>query len=142
MALQRDRVGAAIDPSARDRHVTRCLECGDALSLSATRRVIAFDIAGFGLTPPLPRGTLPTIANLVDGLEQSIHDDGHRGPGGHRRKFARRLHGAGGGKARDRAERRRDFPAGLWKEHPRASREVRVRGSAIHGETFSATFES
>jgi pimeloyl-ACP methyl ester carboxylesterase len=37
-----------------------------------TRRVIAFDIAGFGLTPPLPRGTFPTIANLVDGLDRSL----------------------------------------------------------------------
>jgi pimeloyl-ACP methyl ester carboxylesterase len=41
--------------------------------LSATRRVFAFDIAGFGATPPLPGGTVPTIAHLVDGLERSIH---------------------------------------------------------------------
>ena len=40
--------------------------------LSATRRVIAFDIAGFGLTPPLPCGTPPTLPHLLDGLEQSI----------------------------------------------------------------------
>jgi pimeloyl-ACP methyl ester carboxylesterase len=44
--------------------------------LRATRRVIAFDIAGFGLTPPLPKGSLPTIGHLVDGLEQAIHDAG------------------------------------------------------------------
>ena len=42
--------------------------------LCSTRRVIAFDIAGFGSTPPLPRGTLPTIANLVEGLARSIDD--------------------------------------------------------------------
>jgi pimeloyl-ACP methyl ester carboxylesterase len=40
--------------------------------LCATRRVIAFDIAGFGLTPSLPSGTLPTIPNLVVGLERSL----------------------------------------------------------------------
>jgi hypothetical protein len=34
--------------------------------------VIAFDIAGFGLTPPLPRPALPTIGNLVEALEPSI----------------------------------------------------------------------
>jgi pimeloyl-ACP methyl ester carboxylesterase len=41
--------------------------------LCATRRVIAFDTAGFGLTPPLPKGTVPTVPNLVDDLERSIH---------------------------------------------------------------------
>jgi pimeloyl-ACP methyl ester carboxylesterase len=40
--------------------------------LRATRRVIAFDIAGFGETPPLPRGVPPTVANLVDAFQQSI----------------------------------------------------------------------
>jgi pimeloyl-ACP methyl ester carboxylesterase len=44
--------------------------------LSSTRRVIAFDIAGFGLTPPLPPGTLPAIPNLVDRLERSIRELG------------------------------------------------------------------
>ena len=48
--------------------------------LSATRRVIAFDIAGFGLTPPLPDRTSPTIADLVDGLEQSIRELGLEEP--------------------------------------------------------------
>ena len=46
--------------------------------LSSTRRVIAFDTAGFGLTPPLPDGVLPTVSNLVDGLCESISRDGHR----------------------------------------------------------------
>jgi pimeloyl-ACP methyl ester carboxylesterase len=44
--------------------------------LCSTRRAIAFDIAGFGSTPALPTGTPPTIANLVDGLEQSITEMG------------------------------------------------------------------
>jgi pimeloyl-ACP methyl ester carboxylesterase len=48
--------------------------------LSLTRRVIAFDTAGFGSTPPLPKGTLPTIQNLVDGLGRSIQEMGFREP--------------------------------------------------------------
>lgn len=44
--------------------------------LCSTRRVIAFDTAGFGLTPPLPAGTLPTIANLVEALKRSIQQIG------------------------------------------------------------------
>jgi pimeloyl-ACP methyl ester carboxylesterase len=40
--------------------------------LSPTRRVVTFDIAGFGLTPPLPRGIPPTSANLAVALEQSV----------------------------------------------------------------------
>jgi pimeloyl-ACP methyl ester carboxylesterase len=40
--------------------------------LRASRRVIAFDIAGFGETPPLPRGVPPTVINLVDAFQQSI----------------------------------------------------------------------
>ena len=44
--------------------------------LCATRRVSAFDIAGFGLTPALPSGTSPTIPNLVAGFEQSLREMG------------------------------------------------------------------
>ncbi len=44
--------------------------------LRSTRRVIAFDIAGFGSTPSLARGTPPTIPNLVDALERSIGEIG------------------------------------------------------------------
>jgi pimeloyl-ACP methyl ester carboxylesterase len=40
--------------------------------LSATRRVVAFDIAGFGRTPPLPRAVPPTSANLAAALEESV----------------------------------------------------------------------
>jgi pimeloyl-ACP methyl ester carboxylesterase len=42
--------------------------------LAQARRVIAFDIAGFGSTPPLPRRTAPTVAHLVDALEQSVYE--------------------------------------------------------------------
>jgi pimeloyl-ACP methyl ester carboxylesterase len=40
--------------------------------LSATRRVVAFDIAGFGRTPSLPRTTPPTSASLAAALEESV----------------------------------------------------------------------
>jgi pimeloyl-ACP methyl ester carboxylesterase len=48
--------------------------------LSSTRRVIAFDIAGFGLTPPLSTGIPPTISHLVDGLEESLRAIDIEGP--------------------------------------------------------------
>lgn len=44
--------------------------------LSPTRRVIAFDVAGFGRTPPLPGGITPTVSHLVDALEQSLRELG------------------------------------------------------------------
>jgi pimeloyl-ACP methyl ester carboxylesterase len=44
--------------------------------LCSTRRVIAFDIAGFGLTPQLPTGMLPTLAHLVESLELTIRKIG------------------------------------------------------------------
>lgn len=48
--------------------------------LCSTRRAIAFDVAGFGLTPPLPGGTRPTISNLVDSLDRSIRELGIKIP--------------------------------------------------------------
>jgi pimeloyl-ACP methyl ester carboxylesterase len=36
-------------------------------NLASDRRVLAFDIAGFGITPPLPDSIQPTPANLVAG---------------------------------------------------------------------------
>lgn len=40
---------------------------------AADRRVIAFDIAGFGQTPALPEAVVPTHANLALALRQSLH---------------------------------------------------------------------
>jgi pimeloyl-ACP methyl ester carboxylesterase len=37
-------------------------------NLARERRVLAFDIAGFGITPPVPDNIQPTPANLVAGL--------------------------------------------------------------------------
>jgi len=87
-------------------------------SLSATRRVIAFDIAGFGWTPPLPDGTPPTMAHLVDGLERSIGELGLEVPvdiGGNSLGGGLALEAARRGLARSVVA---ISPIGLWKEHP------------------------
>jgi pimeloyl-ACP methyl ester carboxylesterase len=42
--------------------------------LNTERRVIAFDIPGFGSTPPFPADTFPTVGNLVDSLEECLYD--------------------------------------------------------------------
>ena len=44
--------------------------------LSSVRRVIAFDIPGFGLTPPLSNRIPLSITNVVDSLEESLADIG------------------------------------------------------------------
>ena len=86
--------------------------------LCSTRRVIAFDIAGFGSTPPLPKGTLPTIPNLVDGLEQSLHEMGIEVPvdiAGNSLGGCMALEAARRGIARSVVA---ISPPGLWREHP------------------------
>jgi pimeloyl-ACP methyl ester carboxylesterase len=86
--------------------------------LCSTRRVFAFDIAGFGLTPPLPEGTLPTIHNLVDGLEGAIHEIGIKAPvdiAGNSLGGNMALEAARRGIARSVVA---ISPPGLWKEHP------------------------
>jgi pimeloyl-ACP methyl ester carboxylesterase len=86
--------------------------------LCSTRRVIAFDTAGFGSTPPLPGGTLPTVPNLVEDLARSIHEIGIELPVD--------IAGSslGGYMALEAARRGiacsvvAISPCGLWKEHP------------------------
>src|SRR4051812_10084968 len=88
--------------------------------LCPTRRVVAFDIAGFGLTPPLPAGTLPTIVKLVDGLERSLHHMGIDAP------VDMAGNSLGGCMALEAARRRLArsvvaiSPIGLWRAHPAA----------------------
>ena len=87
-------------------------------SLSRARRVIAFDIAGFGRTPPLADGTVPTVANLVDGLEQSIRTMGLDLPvdiAGNSLGGYMALEAASRGLARSVVG---ISPAGLWRDHP------------------------
>jgi pimeloyl-ACP methyl ester carboxylesterase len=86
--------------------------------LCSTRRVIAFDIAGFGSTPPLPRGKLPTVANLVEGLERSIHEMGIDIPvdvAGNSLGGYMALEAARRGLARSVVA---ISPAGLWRRQP------------------------
>ena len=86
--------------------------------LRSTRRTIAFDIAGFGMTPPLPRRTLPTLSNLVDDLERSIHDLGIDVPvdiAGNSLGAAMALEAAHRGIARTVVA---ISPIGLWEWHP------------------------
>src|SRR5437868_6155926 len=86
--------------------------------LRPTRRVIAFDIAGFGLTPPLPEGTRPTIANLVEGLERSLHEIGIDVPvdvAGNSLGAGMALEAARRGIARSVVA---ISPIGLWRAHP------------------------
>ena len=85
--------------------------------LCLTRRVIAFDIAGFGSTPPLPSGTPPTIPNLLDGLEQSLRAMNLELPvdiAGNSLGGALALEAAKRGIARSVVA---ISPAGLWKGH-------------------------
>ena len=86
--------------------------------LSSTRRVIAFDIAGFGSTPPLPAGIHPTAAHLVDGLAQSMREMGLEIPvdiAGNSLGGYMALEAAARGLARSVVA---ISPAGLWREHP------------------------
>jgi pimeloyl-ACP methyl ester carboxylesterase len=86
--------------------------------LSQERHVIAFDTAGFGNTPPLPEGVVPTVPNLVNALAESLIQLGITTPvdivgnslGGYMA-----LEAAKRGLARSVVA---ISPAGLWKEHP------------------------
>jgi pimeloyl-ACP methyl ester carboxylesterase len=85
--------------------------------LCSMRRVIAFDIAGFGSTPPLPNGTPPTISNLVDDLELSIQTIGIETPvdiAGNSLGGYMALEAAKRGIARSVVA---ISPAGLWRGH-------------------------
>lgn len=84
--------------------------------LSSIRRVIAFDIPGFGCTPPLPKGTHPTIENLVESLEECLHNIGIQSPdfAGNSLGGCIALEAARRGIARSVVA---ISPTGLWKEH-------------------------
>jgi pimeloyl-ACP methyl ester carboxylesterase len=86
--------------------------------LRSERRVIAFDVPGFGMTPSLPRGTLPTILNLVEALYSSIQQVGIEVPvdiAGNSLGGCMALEAAKHGIARSVVA---ISPCGLWKEHP------------------------
>ena len=88
--------------------------------LAAQRRVIAFDTAGFGKTPPLPAGTPPTVPHLVQALCQTLDSLGLHEP------VDVAGNSMGGWMALDMALQGRArsvvaiSPAGLWKEQSSA----------------------
>lgn len=98
--------------------------------LERSRRVIAFDIAGFGRTPPLPDGTLPNIPNLVGGLESSLHRIGIGVPvdiAGNSLGGCMALEAAKRGIARSVVA---ISPSGLWRKHE--PRHVKYVFRALH----------
>lgn len=48
--------------------------------LAQERRVLAFDVAGFGQPPPLPASTVPNQSNLVAALFATLRELGIEGP--------------------------------------------------------------
>lgn len=85
--------------------------------LSATRRVIAFDVAGFGLSPPLAAGTAPSLMNLAAELAHQLDAVGVTAPvdvAGNSMGGGVALALALQGRARSVAA---ISPAGLWIDH-------------------------
>jgi pimeloyl-ACP methyl ester carboxylesterase len=111
-------------------------------ALCRTRRVIAFDIAGFGLTPPLATGTAPTIAHLVDDLDRSIRELGLELPVdivGNSLGGAMALEAARRGMARTVVGL---SPIGLWNEHPPGHVKYVFRGLRLMAGTFPTLVRS
>ena len=106
-------------------------------NLASERRVLAFDIAGFGLTPPVPDNIQPTPANLVGSLTETLSRiDAERqiskeyksvdivgnSLGGYMALEAAKLGNLGCFRVKSVAA---ISPAGLWKKHyPRRSEVV------------------
>jgi pimeloyl-ACP methyl ester carboxylesterase len=110
--------------------------------LCATRHVIAFDTAGFGLTPPLSKGTDPTVTNLVDGLERSIHELGIGVPvdvAGNSLGGAMALEAATRGIARSVVA---ISPSGLWKEQPPRHVKYLFRGLRFMATNFTGLLKT
>lgn len=85
--------------------------------LVPARRVITFDIAGFGATPPLPAGVVPTIEHLVDDLDRSLRQMGIETPvdiAGNSLGGCMALEAARRGIARSVVA---ISPPGLWRRH-------------------------
>ena len=104
--------------------------------LESTRRVIAFDIAGFGSTPALPGGTPPTIPNLVDGLDRSIRELGLELPvdlAGNSLGGTMALEAATRGIARTVVA---ISPACLWRKHGAAHVPIVFRGLRVMAAHF------
>jgi pimeloyl-ACP methyl ester carboxylesterase len=110
--------------------------------LESTRRVIAFDIAGFGSTPALPGGAPPTIPNLVDGLAESIREIGLEVPvdlAGNSLGGTMALEAATRGIARTVVA---ISPACLWRKHVAAHVPIVFRGLRVMATHFPAVMKS
>jgi pimeloyl-ACP methyl ester carboxylesterase len=104
--------------------------------LASTRRVIAFDIAGFGSTPPLRGTTRPTVSRLVDGLDESLRQMGLGVPVdicGNSLGGCMALEAARRGIARSVVA---ISPIGLWKETPPRHVKYVFRGLRIMTRNF------
>jgi pimeloyl-ACP methyl ester carboxylesterase len=104
--------------------------------LANERRVLAFDIAGFGITPPVPDNIQPTPANLVGSLSETLSrideerqiskeykcvDIVGNSLGGYMALEAAKLGKLGGFRVKSIAA---ISPAGLWKKHYPVRSEV------------------
>ena len=111
-------------------------------SLSSRRRVIAFDTAGFGSTPPLPNGVLPTVSNLVDGLCESIREMGLSVPvdmAGNSLGGWMALEAATRGIARTVVA---ISPAGLWRECPPVHVQYVLKGMRFAARHLTGTLKA
>ena len=109
--------------------------------LNAARRVIAFDIPGFGLTPPLPNYTPPTIANLVESLNECLYDIGIDSPvdfAGNSLGGCMALEAARRGIARSVGCY---FTNGFVEGARTTTRQICVWRAAFHGDAFPESLE-
>src|SRR4029079_2581969 len=110
--------------------------------LRSSRRVIAFDVAGFGSTPPLPKGVIPSISNLVGALEESIQQICIKFPvdiAGNSLGGTMALEAAKRGIARSVVA---ISPAGIWRKHcPRHLKYV-FRGLRFMTRNFNGLLKT
>jgi pimeloyl-ACP methyl ester carboxylesterase len=98
-------------------------------SLANERHVLAFDIAGFGLTPPVPDNIQPTPANLVGSLNETLSQIDKDGQISKEYEYVDIVGNSLGGYLALEAAKRGKLgcfrvksivaisPAGLWKKH-------------------------
>jgi len=106
--------------------------------LARERRVIAFDVAGFGKTPVLPRGTPPSVPNLVQGLAGTLRELGISDPvdmAGNSLGGYMTLEAAKQGLARSVVA---ISPAGLWRGHSSAQVKYLFEGMRFMARAFPA----
>lgn len=109
--------------------------------LAKERRVIALDAAGFGRTPPLPKGVPATMSNIVDSLAATLQAMGISEPvdiAGNSMGGFMALEAAKRGMARSVVA---ISPAGLWKDHSDAHVKYIFQGMRQVVQRFPAVVE-